>query len=808
VKYFIATLFVSFLISIQIINAQQATIYGIVTDPSGDAIEMVNVVIKGKPGGITTNASGEYEFTVKAGEAVIIAYSSIGYQTHLEQLILSKNQRKKLDVILTPINEELEQVTVEDLQVRKSTLSRLDPKIMSVLPDASGNMESMIKTLPGVSSNSELSSQYSVRGGSYDENLVYVNDIEIYRPFLVRAGEEEGLSFINPDMVSSLLFSAGGFDAKYGDKLSSTLDIRYKKPIGWASSVNASLLGTSIMLQGDSKNHRFRHISGFRYKTTKYLLNSTETKGDYEPRFLDFQTYISYDLSDKLEVSFLGNYASNQYHFVPVTRRTSFGMFNQPMELLIYFEGNEKDEFITYMGALSLNYKVKDDFTLKLIASSYSTHERETFDILGEYFINDVDKNIGSSTLGDSVDNVGTGLFLKHGRNFLDAKVYSVEHRGILNVDRNFWQWGIKAQTDKINDNLTEWEMIDSAGYSMPYNDSTVGVSYFLRAKNHTQSFRTTAFIQDAYTFSLDSADMSLTAGIRANYWDFNDELVISPRASISYKPNWERDFLFKFATGYYYQPSFYKEMRMPNGKINHDIKAQKSIHFVLGSDYNFKAWDRPFKLVTELYYKSLKDLISYEVDNVRTIYSGKNDANGYAVGFDMKINGEFVKGVDSWFSFSLMKTEENIKDDVRDDGSVPGYIPRPSDQRLKISVFFQDYFPGNPDYKVHLQINFGSGLPFGPPHEPRYLATGRMKSYQRVDIGFSKILKHADKTYPKGNPLHLFKDAWISAEVLNLMDRQNVISYEWVSDYSGGQYAVENSLTGRRINLKLSANF
>jgi len=797
-------------------HAQEGTLFGKVTDTNNHSLDLINVTIKGEPMGTSTNESGDYQLKLPANIPFKVVFSSVNHQLTERSVILKNGQKMELNVVLEPKTEELSQIDVEDKQVRKSTLQRLDPRLMSVIPEASGNFEAMIKTLPGVSSNNELSSQYSVRGGSFDEILVYVNGIEIYRPFLIRSGQQEGLSFINSEMVSSVLFSAGGFDARYGDKMSSALDIKYKKPTEWGGAISASLFGGSLMIQGDSKSHRFRHISGVRYKSNRYVLNSLETQGDYDPRFLDVQTFIGYDITDKLEVSFLGNLAKNSYKFVPQDRVTSFGTIQQSLQLKMYFEGQEVDAFTTMTGALAFDYQASEQLKLSIIASAFSTDERETFDIQTQYWINQVDTELGSETLGDSVANLGVGTYLEHARNYLYATVMSAEHKGFYSGERNSIQWGVKAQQEHIEDNLREWQMNDSSGYSRPYTDSIVSVSYFFKARNKLTTNRVSAYLQDTYTVPLFNGEFNITAGIRTSYWDYTQELLVSPRVNLAFKPDWEQDMVFKFSTGYYYQPAFYKEMRSRNGVLNQDIQSQKSLHLVLGTDYNFKAWGRPFKLVAETYYKKLEDLISYSVDNVRIIYSGKNDADGYAAGFDMKVNGEFVKGVDSWFSLSIMKTEEDIRDDsyitADDDGNqtvnYPGYIPRPSDQRVNVGVFFQDYFPGNPDYKMHLQINFGSGLPFGPPNSERYLATARMKSYQRVDLGFSKILKKPGKEYPKGHILHHVKDAWISAEVLNLMDRQNTISHEWVTDFQGQEYAVENSLTGRRVNVKISVYF
>ncbi len=816
-KIIIINIFIFALVSI--VSAQYGTIHGKIGNKQGSILELVNISVKGKPIGTSSDFNGFYELVIPAEHEVTISFSSIGY-LQLDTLILvSKDSKVALNVILKPTHEEIEEIHIEDKEIRKTSLTRLDPRLMSMIPEASGNLEAMIKTLPGVSSNNELSSQYSVRGGNFDENLVYVNGIEIYRPFLIRSGQQEGMSFINPDMVSSVLFSAGGFDARYGDKMSSVLDIKYKQPRGWGGAVSLSLLGSSLSVYGDSKDHRFRHISGFRYKTTKYLLNSLETEGNYDPRFMDFQTSMSYDITHKLKLSFLGNYANNRYKFVPEDRRTKFGTYQEAYELSMYFDGQEIDQFSTYTGALELEYNVHDHLELKLVGSAFRTFEQETFDIQSQYYINAVDKQLGSESFGDSISTLGVGTYLKHARNYLQATVFNIEHKGILEQYKNKWQWGARWQKEIIDDNLTEWKMTDSAGYALPYTDSIVSMEYYIRGNNNLNSNRFNAFLQDTYTFSLDSSELYLTGGIRASYWDLNKELIVSPRINVAYIPNWESDFVFRFSTGYYYQPAFYKEMRVPDsvGSINYNIKSQKSIHFVLGSDYNFRVWNRPFKLVTEVYYKVLQDLITYSVDNVRVIYSGENDADGYAMGLDMKLNGEFVKGVDSWISFSLMKTEENIRGDMKpvydEDNNVigevdPGYVPRPTDQRVNVSVFFQDYLPGNHSYKMHIQINYATGLPFGPPNEPRYKAIGRMKPYKRVDIGFSKVLKSEGKVYPKGHFLHHVKDSWLSLEVFNLLDNNNTISHEWVQDYTGRKYAVENSLTGRRINLKLSVRF
>jgi hypothetical protein len=482
----------------------------------------------------------------------------------------------------------------------------------------------------------------------------------------------------------------------------------------------------------------------------------------------------------------------------------------------MFYDGQEVDDFETATGAVAFELRPNEMLNLKFIGSGFVTNESETFDIQSQYWINQVDSDLGSETLGDSIANLGVGTYLEHARNYLYATVLSFEHKGRYYTGFQNWQWGLKAQQEKVDDDLSEWTMVDSSGYSQPYTDMVVGMDKSIKAKNSISSMRYSAFLQNTFSYNIQSNELNITAGVRGAYWDYNKEFIFSPRVNVALKPNWEKDFVFRLSSGIYYQPPFYKEMRSTEGILNENIKSQKSVHFVLGSDYNFTAWGRPFKLVTEAYYKILSDLIYYTVDNVRIIYSGENDEDGYAMGIDMKINGEFVKGVDSWFSLSVMRTQEDLRNDYRieedDNGNevvvYPGYMPRPSDQRVNLGVFFQDYFPGNPDYKMHMQINYGTGLPFNAPDYKWRSDDLRMKSYQRVDLGFSKVLKRADKEYPKGHFLYYVNDAWISAEVFNLLDRDNTISYEWVTDYQDRQYAVENSLTGRRINVKLSVHF
>ncbi|OFX28341.1 MAG: hypothetical protein A2033_05970 [Bacteroidetes bacterium GWA2_31_9] len=810
-KVFKYLFLVFFIIISDFVFAQSfSTFNGFITDKNKKPIELANITFPNLHIGTRTDSLGFFQLKVPVGKDFKYIITCVGFfpiSGKIESIVdnvITINPVMEIDIYQFP------DIEIEDKHQRLTSLEKIDPKTIKVIPGAISGVEAILKTLPGVSSNNELSSQYSVRGGNYDENLVYVNDIEVYRPFLVRSGQQEGLSFINPDMISSILFSAGGFESKYGDKMSSVLDIKYKKPYKTGGSASMSLLGSSVHFEGASKNHRFTHISGLRYKTTKYLLNSLETKGDYSPSFIDFQTFLTYDITENLELDFLGNYAQNKYLFVPASRKTAFGNINIPLGLTVYFDGKEIDKFTTLTGAFSLNHKINNDFEIKWIASAYRTIEKETYDIQGQYFINELDKELGSDNVGDSLMNIGVGTYLDHARNYLDAYVFSFSNKGILVKNENTIKWGLNYQREIFYDKITEWRMLDSAGYSLPYTDSVVSVSNFLKTNIHNSTNRITGYLQNNYFFEYDSVLFNLTYGIRANYWDFNNEFLVSPRASLSFEPNWKRDFVFRFSTGYYYQPPFYKELRDVNGNVNYNIKAQKSIHFLVGSDYNFTLWNRPFKLITEAYYKILKNLITYEIDNVRISYSGENNAKGYAVGLDLKMNGEFVKGIDSWASLSIMQTEEDINNDsyilYEDSLAIevhPGYIPRPTDQRVNFGLFFQDYLPGNPSYKMHLNLLFGSRLPFGSPNSVQYRNAFRIPPYRRVDIGFSKVLISEDKKY-ESKLLKNFKSAWITLEVFNLLGTNNTISYMWISDIYNRKYAIPNYLTSRRLNLKM----
>ena len=847
-KRFFALLLFAMLFGLHL-NAQEfAEVIGRITDDNNQPLGLVNIAIKGQPGGAVTDDDGTFALKIPANRDLVLAISSIGYATQWVNLNLNAGKRYELKRKLKSVATELPDFIVEDRQIRATNLSPIDPKLAGMIPSASGGIEALLKTLPGVSSNSELSSQYSVRGGNYDENLVYVNDVEIYRPFLVRSGQQEGLSFLNSDMVASILFSAGGFEARYGDKLSSVLDIRYKRPTKTQGSVSASLLGASLHLEGSSRDRKLMYLMGFRQKSNQYILKGLETKGDYKPSFTDLQGMLLYEVNSKLEFSFLGNYARNSYSLEPTDRTTSFGTINEALQLRVFFEGEEVDRFNNYMGAFTSTYRPRKDLSLKMIVSAFQTRESETFDILGQYWIGELETDQGSENFGQALDTRGVGSYLNHARNYLHATVLNVEHRGIHERDSKTFQWGVKYQRELIDDRLNEWNMNDSAGYTLPYsggipgmpgnqfNQSDIILQDVVRTHIILNSNRISGFAQFNDVKDIGFGQFGYNLGLRANYWDLNEQLVVSPRGGVSLKPSWKTDILFRVTAGVYHQPPFYRELRAMDGTINKNVKAQTSYHIVAASDLNFRAWGRPFKFVGEAYYKYLTNLIPYEVDNVRIRYFADNMAKGYATGIDFKVNGEFVKGIESWASLSLMQTREDIEGDFYTDYYnsegiiiVPGFtinsaivdsvttergfMPRPTDQLMTFGLFFQDYLPRNPTFKMHLNLLFGTGIPFSPPGEARVRNTQRMPSFRRVDIGFSKqIIGDASSARKPGSKPALWRkyinNIWISAEVLNLLQVNNTISYTWVKDVNNRQYGVPNYLTPRQLNVKISIEF
>ena len=794
------------------------TINGTITDEQNNSLLSVNISILNQSMGAISDENGKYSLEIPPNRSVVVVYSFIGYEMEKIRIpMLKEGQNYTLNIQLKTSSTLLEDVIITDQKSRKESFSRIKPKHVSVLPGNSGGIEAILKTLPGVSSANELSSQYSVRGGNFDENLVYVNGIEVYRPFLVRSGQQEGLSFVNTDMVSSILFSAGGFDAKYGDKMSSVLDITYKRPRENAATLQLSLLGGAAHFEGITNNRRLSYLIGARHKTSQYLLNSLDTEADYSPKFSDIQTFVNFELNTNWQISFLGNISSNQYQMVPKNRDTEFGTVNEALKLTIYFEGQEVDKYQTYFGALSTSYQPNAKLQLQFTTSAFRTFEQENFDILGEYWLYQLENNLGSDNFGDIAFDRGVGKYINHARNSLNATVTNFSHKGNYNNESLKFDWGFRVQKEEIEDKISEWNLIDSAFFNFPHPDDNIGdtanpdqqiiMSELLKTQINLSSYRNSGYIQ----VSKDIGNLTITGGTRGSYWTYNEELLMSPRVSLAYAPIWKKDIVFRAASGIYYQSPFYKELRTPEGTLNHNIKAQKSTHYVLGADYLFYSWGRPFKWITEVYYKDLENLIAYKVDNVRIQYLANDLSNGYARGIDMKINGEFVSGVESWVSLSVMKTEEDIVGDfiTNTDGSTTeaGFIPRPTDQRVNFSMFFQDYIPGNPNYKMHLNLVYGTGLSFGPPKAEKYQDILRIPDYRRVDIGFSAVLKSEDKK-SRLKWLNAFKSIWLSAEVFNLLDINNTVSYLWVADITGRQYAVPNYLTSRQLNAKLILTF
>ena len=821
-------------------------VYGQITGEDGKPLSQVKIQVGETPGGkeskatTVSNVDGSYLLQVPANTPLTLSISMIGYTPQTNQFTVKPNERVNLNIRLQVLATQLSTVIINERLDRTLNVTHIDPKSAAIIPSVSGNVEALIKSQPGVSSNNELSSQYTVRGGNYDENLVYVNDIEIFRPFLVRSGQQEGLSFLNSDLISSINFSAGGFEAKYGDKMSSVLDIHYRRPTTFAGSVMMSLLGESIHLEGAGKDNKFTWLTGIRQKSNQYLLKSMDTKGEYRPSFTDIQALFTYTFSPKFEVSFLGNYAQNIYRLVPQDRETSFGTINEALRLQVYFDGQEVDTYNNGTAALSFNWHPVKDVSLKLTGSYFRSVESESYDILGQYWIGQIETDLSKPNFGDVLTTKGVGSFLNHSRDHLTADVFNIEHRGSITKLHNQFQWGIKYQREAIDDRMNEWTMIDSAGYSLPNPPQKPGdipqnpdftLLSSLKTNHQLTSDRYNGFIQNSFFLRTDSVKIWINAGIRGSYWDINKEWLFSPRAILNYKPDWKNDITFRISGGLYQQPPFYKELLDLQGQLHLNTPAQKSIDLLTGADWQFKMWDRPFKLTAEAYYKFLDDLIPYEIDNVRIRYLGDQSAKGYAGGIDFKINGDFVPGLESWASLSIMKTAEDIKGDyyykrMNSNGEViipgyttnniavdsvkiePGYIPRPTDQRVNFSLFFQDYLPNNPTYKVHLSLFYGSRLPFGPPNSPKYLQTLRIPPYRRVDIGFSKQIIGEDATYrPKGG-FKFIKSLWVSAEIFNLFQISNTISYIWINDISNRQYAIPNYLTPRQVNFKLIAKF
>jgi hypothetical protein len=802
--------------------AQTATIKGIILDQNNTPIANVN--IKADTKGTVTNTNGFFILEIPANKDISIEFTHISHKKIISIFNLKNGEDFEFNPVMSASVEQIATVIVTSKRQREvEGIITLNPETIRKIPGANAGVENLLLTLPGVSNNNELSTQYSVRGGNYDENLVYVNDIEVYRPFLVRSGQQEGLSFVNTDMVQNVDFSSGGFQAKYGDKLSSVLDITYKNPYQFEINADISLLGGSLSVENISKDSKFSGIVGLRYRDNSLLVNAKETETNFQPSFADAQAYFTYKVSNKFHLNFLGNVSINKYNYQPQTRQTNFGTLSDPIALVVFYEGQEKDEYQTYFGAFKGTYFANDDLTLKLIASRYHTTEEEYFDILAQYRLGEVNTNIGDENLGDVEFSEGVGSQLNHGRNDLDALITNIEHKGDFRIEDNRFEWSLKYTHEDIRDRLIEWEVIDSAGFSIrppktipnneqPYAPYSGPLESFtnVRATNTTQINRLQAYAQWSKRATIGTSDVWYNAGVRVHNWSVNDnasttlstnQTVFSPRAQFAIKPYWEKDMLFRIATGLYYQPPFYRELRDADGVVQPNVKAQQSFHLVLGNDYSFKMWDRPFKLTSEAYYKNLSDVNPYTLENVRIRYSASNNAKAYAYGLDMRLNGEFVPGTESWFSFGYLKTEENIDN--------KGYIARPTDQRLKFAALFQDYVPNVPSMKMYLNLVYNTGLPGGSPsYADPYQYQNRLPAYKRVDLGLQFVLVDDKKQFNSGwkKP---FKELSFGFEIYNMFDVQNSITNTWVRDvYSKRQYAIPNYLTPRVFNVRTTMKF
>ena len=800
--------------------AQTATIRGIVLDTNNTPINNVN--IKAGDLGTSSNENGFYLLKIPANEEVQIIFSHIGFQNIIIKLNLKNGEEFEFNPVMNVDAEQIGEVLITGNQRKRvEGITSISPEIIRTIKGAQPGVENLLKTLPGVNISNELSTQYSVRGGNFDENLVYVNEIEVYRPFLIRSGQQEGLSFVNTDLVQNVDFSAGGFQSKFGDKLSSVLDITYKNPVKYGVSADLSLLGGSVAVETVSQDSKFSSVTGIRYRDNSLLVDAKETQTNYDPTFADIQSYLTYRFSDRFHLSFLGNASINEYNYEPQTRQTNFGTLTDPLALLVFYQGQEKDKYQTYFGALKANYFVNDELTLKLIASTYHTTEEEYFDILAQYRLGEVNSNIGEESLGEVEFSEGIGSQLNHARNDLDALITNIEHRGSYTIADDLLEWSIKYTKEDIRDRIVEWEVIDSAGFSInppdidafneqPYEAYQGPLVPFqnIRATNNTKIDRIQAFAQYSKRADLGTNEVFFNVGLRMHNWNVkgdgiisNNQIVISPRAQFAIKPNWERDVLFRLSGGLYYQPPFYRELRDRNGAVNANVKAQKSIHVVLGNEYSFEMWERPFKLISEAYYKNMNDVNPYTIDNVRIRYTADNIAKAYAYGLDVRLNGEFVPGTESWFSLGYLKTEENINN--------RGYISRPTDQRLKFGILFQDYVPNIPDLKMYLNLVYNTGVPGGSPsYADKYNYQSRLPDYKRADIGISYVLVDSDKTYNTGWKKK-FKELTLGFEIFNMFNVQNSITNTWVRDvYSKRQYAIPNYLTPRVFNVRVGMKF
>lgn len=800
-------LFAAFLMAV-LPAVAQVKIHGKVIDAQDSPLEFVTVRIDGTAIGTNTGIDGTFKLSCPppANDTLVVVFSCIGYEELRRKLINPKGDLA-LNVRMQSKDHALQEIQVTDFRKQTNQMQTIDAESYKLAADATGgSIESMLTTLAGVNSTNEMSSQYSVRGGTYDENSVYINGIEVYRPQLISSGQQEGLSVINPDMVGSVNFSTGGFGVEYGDKMSSALDITYRQPESFEGAVSASLMGASASIGQSTRP--FSQLHGIRYKRNSSLLSSMETKGEYDPNFFDYQTNLTFKFSNKLKASFLGNIAVNNYKFTPVNRETNFGTSTDAKSFKVYFDGHEKDRFETYFGALNLTYTHSRSTELSLLASGYLTNELVAYDISGEYWL-DQAGTTGSGNPDNAVGGeLGVGRYHEHARNRLKISVFSLGLHGHTSIRNNNLTYGFQYNHQTIMERTREWELRDSAGFTLPSDGQNIRMIYNLTSRQNISTNRLAFYVADSYRLNTSVGYFAFNAGLRFSYWDFNREFLVSPRANVAFVPERNNAWTFRFATGLYYQQPFYKEFRQPIEDsygntvihLNSDIKSQQSLHFILGSDYTFRMFDRPFKLSAEAYYKKLNKLIPYEIDNLKIVYQGRNLTDGYTTGLDLKLFGQFVPGTDSWISFSVMKTGENLNGVT---------VPRPTDQRYSMALYFTDYFPKFPKLKFSLRGIFSDGLPTTAPHSSRDKGYFRAPAYKRVDVGLHYALLSPLKEGENPRGLHKwFKSIWLGVDVFNLLDISNVSSYYWVTDVNEIQYAVPNYLTRRQFNVRLSIDF
>ena len=783
-----------------------SVITGSVADSTGTPLPLVNIILDDNTTGTYTNDNGKFRlYLPRDNREFTLLISYIGYYSRQIKLRADRDSIN-IKVVLKVDITTLKEVVIRQQGISESpTLARIPVKDIKLVPITGSSIETLLSTLPGVNAPNELSANYTVRGGSFDENLVYINGVEIYRPQLITSGRKEGLSIINPDLVNSIYFSSGGFNSSYGEKLSSVLDIEYRKPESFGGSARAELMTNSVHMEGSDRDGKFTFLLGSRYMTNRLLLQTLDTRANYTPAYFDLQTLFSIKTGSRSSLDIFVTIARNKFEFVPVSGRSTFGTINNAYQLYVDYDGYEKDRYLINNSALSWNIDHSPDFKSTLMLQASTSREEESFDIRGKYLLNELDKNLGSENFGDSIMNIGIGTWLDHARNSLATEIYIASIKSRWQNSRNILSWGAALRSESITDNLNEWRMIDSAGYSIPLSDEVLLVNKLITGKNDISSLRAEFYILDNYAFSYGSTDLVFTAGTRLAYWSLNDEILFSPRISVEIIPH--NSLSLYLAAGRYYQPPFYRELRRPDGSINYNIKSQSSIHFVFGSVWDFEIGYTPFRLSSEIYHKKLDMLIPYKFDNVRVVYAGDNIATGKVSGIDLRLNGEFVRGTDSWLSLSIMKASHDI---INDDF---GPYPAPADIRFSSDLFFQDYFPSNPSYRAHIKIHFSTGMPVSSPYQDRYDNIYRMPAYRRVDIGFSKALKDEFSTLRAESMLNFFDRIIVGFEIFNLLDIKNTISYNWLStlnNLSGEerQFAVPNYLTGRSLNFKLNFEF